>query len=824
MVVDIIPRSPSEPPELAELHQEEVEVAATTRDELQDKFRSRELELAEVRKQLSQLARELQSRDDELAKSRALVAQIYISGSWRITWPLRFVRQIAEETRRRAVLVAGKLGLGGLFGPPVVSDGRNSELREAPLPLPLDSTKWSNAAPSAVTSTGPATELQVLQRSGLFDEQYYCQAYRDVRIGQLSPLEHYLTVGGFEGRRPNRLFDSAYYLKTYSDVAKAGLNPALHYFQDGAREGRDPSAEFDTSYYLEANPDVATSGIDPLVHFLRYGAAEGRLPLPPETNLQVLQRSGLFDEQFYCEAYPDVRIGQLSPLEHYLSVGGFEGRRPNRLFDSAYYLRTYSDVAKAGVNPALHYFEYGARERRNPSTEFDTSCYLEANPDVATSGMNPLVHFLRFGATEKRLPLRPETRMPEIEMQALRLFVQQELRGLHESIGSLRALFLSEKLSRNEVGYDVVVTPGEINHKHGTGFLVDRLFGNRSNLLSIRAANHYGGDHCFGDDSLLIAHEHRSRPRSIEQTLRNLGDRIPKRIFCVPFLPDDLLTSIALRDVFNAPLCLYLMDDQNVTASTIADSLMSEFLERCDLRLTTHSEMREAYERKYGLKFYLLPAVVPARLISTSISQPEPELIRQRAGALVGSIWGRAWFDRLKIVIGKSGLACHWFGNHQNPAVRISAEELVEAGIRAHGVVSEEVLAHQLRRFPFAIVPTGTLDENDDAAWASGLSLPGRILFALATSNTPIILLGSSKTPAARLIEQFRIGVRCDYTAESFLSAVHRVVDPEYQAEMRANAIRIAPMLSAEGIGEWIDRSLELRRACDDRFEQLMPA
>jgi len=670
----------------------QLEVAANTRDELQDKLRRRESELGEVHTQLSQLSRELQSRDDELARLRALVAQIYSSGSWRMTLPLRFLGQITGAIRRRSVLLAKRLGVGGLLGHRVFSDGTNSEAREARSPLPLEAAKGPDAAPPQAASTEPETEMQVLQQSGLFDEQFY----------------------------------------------------------------------------REANPDVGTDGI--------------------------------------------------SPLEHYFSVGGFEGRRPNRLFDSDYYFSTYPDVAKAGVNPALHYFLYGALEGRDPSAEFDTSYYLEANPDVAASGMNPLVHFLRFGAAERRLPLQPET-----EMQALQRFVQQEVRGLHESIGSLRALFLSDKLSRAEVGYDVVITPSEINYQHGTGFLVDRLFGNRTNILSIRAANHYGGDHHFGDESLLIAHEHSSRPRSIEQTLRNLGDRIPKRIFCVPFLSDDLLTAITLHDVFKAPLCLYLMDDQNVTTPAIPDSLMREFLERCALRLTTHSEMREAYESKYGLKFYLLPAVVPARLISTAVSQPEPELVRERAGALVGSIWGRAWFDRLKTVISDSGLACHWFGNHQNPAFRISAEEMVEAGIQARGVVSEEVLARQLRRFPFAIVPTGTLDENDDAAWASALSLPGRILFILATSNAPIILLGSSKTPAAKLIAHFRIGVRCDYTAESFLSAVHRVIDPEYQGEMRANAVRIAPKLSAEGVGEWIDRSLELGRACDDRFEQLMP-
>jgi hypothetical protein len=672
--------------------QQELGVAATARDALQDKLRSRESELREVQTRLSQLSEELQSRDSELAQSRALVAQIYSSGSWRITLPLRFLRRIADAIRRGSVSLAERLGVGGLFRHKVLSDGTNPEAGEVGLPLPRETAGRPDAALPGAASAEPETEMQVLQRSGLFDERFYCEANPDVGSSGISPLEHYLSVGGFEGRRPNRLFDSAYYLSTYPDVAKAGVNPALHYFLHGAMEGRDPSAEFDTSYYLESNADVAASGVNPLVHFLRCGAAEGRLPLQPETEMQVLQR-----------------------------------------------------------------------------------------------------------------------------------FVHQELCGLHESIGSLRALLLSDKLPRDEVGYDIVITPNEINYQHGTGFLVDRLFGNRSNVLSIRAANHYGGDHHFGDESLMISHEDLSRPISIEQTLRGLGGRIPKRIFCVPFLSADLLTAIALRDVFKAPLCLYLMDDQNVTTPAIPDSLMREFLEKCDLRLTTHSEMRKAYESKYGLKFYLLPAVVPARLISASISRPEPELVRQRTGTLVGSIWGRGWFDRLRTAIGDSGLSCHWFGNHQSPIFRISPEELLDAGIQAKGVVSEEVLAHQLRQFPFAIVPTGTLDENDDAAWASALSLPGRILFILATSNTPIILLGSSKTPAARLIEHFRIGVRSDYTAESFFSAVRRVINPECQAEMRANAIRIAPKLSAEGIGEWMDRSLELGRACDDRFEQLMP-
>jgi hypothetical protein len=195
--------------------------------------------------------------------------------------PLRFLRQVAGAIRRRSVLLAQRLGLGGLFGHPVFSDGTNSGAREGRLPLP----------PRAA-STEPETEMQIFQRSGLFDEQFYCETNPEVGSGEISPLEHYLSVGGFEGRRPNRLFDSAYYLSAYPDVAKAGVNPALHYFQYGTLEGRDPSAEFDTSYYLEANPDVATSEINPLVHFLRFGAQEGRFPRQEcyEHDLQKLGR------------------------------------------------------------------------------------------------------------------------------------------------------------------------------------------------------------------------------------------------------------------------------------------------------------------------------------------------------------------------------------------------------------------------------------------------------------------------------------------------------------------------------------------------------
>jgi chromosome segregation ATPase len=72
------------------------------------------------------------------------------------------------------------------------------------------------------------------------------------------------------------LFDQQWYLSRYPDVAAAGVDPTEHYLQFGAAEGRNPSAKFDTVYYLQSNPDVAAAGVNPLLHYIQFGISEGR--------------------------------------------------------------------------------------------------------------------------------------------------------------------------------------------------------------------------------------------------------------------------------------------------------------------------------------------------------------------------------------------------------------------------------------------------------------------------------------------------------------------------------------------------------------------
>jgi len=72
------------------------------------------------------------------------------------------------------------------------------------------------------------------------------------------------------------VFDQDWYLDQNPDVKTKGIDPIVHYLREGALEGRDPCRNFSTSGYLRSNPDVAESGINPLFHYIMYGASEGR--------------------------------------------------------------------------------------------------------------------------------------------------------------------------------------------------------------------------------------------------------------------------------------------------------------------------------------------------------------------------------------------------------------------------------------------------------------------------------------------------------------------------------------------------------------------
>jgi hypothetical protein len=382
-------------------------------------------------------------------------------------------------------------------------------------------------------------------------------------------------------------------------------------------------------------------------------------------------------------------------------------------------------------------------------------------------------------------------------------------------LGYLDALLRGQLNGAGSV--DVVVTANEINDRHGTGVLLKRILKGRPCIFCIRSRNHWGR-HDFGDWNVTLSHQGYERPECFRHVQRFLAGRQVNSVLCVPFLIDELLTSIAIHDTFDARLCAYVMDDQNVATSVIPDPLMREFLEKSSLRLATHPELRSAYEQKYGLPFFLLPAVAPEHLISREPFEPLHDRTACRA-ALMGSFWDQSWFDALCSALRNSGWRIDWYGNNRSPFLEFPDNHLAQAGITPLGVVSEDRLAVELRKYPFVIVPAAPLDGHETNPGVASLSLPGRILFAAATSNTPILVVGSENTCAARFVRHFGIGETVPYNSTKLSAAMTHLSDPSIQSALRRKAATIAPSFSDQGIVDWLQTSIHQGHAADTRFE-----
>lgn len=101
------------------------------------------------------------------------------------------------------------------------------------------------------------------RRRGLFDPDFYLAKYPDVRAAGIDPLQHYVTNGAAEGRKPHRLFDPAYYLCQRPEARVAGVDPLLDFLEGGARTA-NPHPLFDCAGDASALVDYAAKNLAPL--------------------------------------------------------------------------------------------------------------------------------------------------------------------------------------------------------------------------------------------------------------------------------------------------------------------------------------------------------------------------------------------------------------------------------------------------------------------------------------------------------------------------------------------------------------------------------
>ena len=238
-----------------------------------------------------------------------------------------------------------------------------------------------------------------------------------------------------------------------------------------------------------------------------------------------------------------------------------------------------------------------------------------------------------------------------LELEPNQNTIQQKLDLLRQNAAQFtnRELQVSERFKDISMAMDVVITPNEVNRHHGTGILVIRMFEQSQHILSIRTFDHYHGEQDFGEVSFVCSCSGLSRAEVFLKVLQELSGARINRILCIPYFPEDVLVALAIKEIFGVKLCTYIMDDQNVHVQGIPDSLMCELLEKSSLLLAISPEVRDAYEQKYDHKFWLLPGIVPQKLLQPVVCDRSQydEFTQSKRGILVGNIWTQRWLDDL---------------------------------------------------------------------------------------------------------------------------------------------------------------------------------
>ena len=204
----------------------------------------------------------------------------------------------------------------------------------------------------------------------------------------------------------SQLFDVEYYLNTYLDVKEAGIDPVRHYIKHGVREARNPSKDFNTREYIKSNPELFKMKSNPLVHYIMrkypevYAQVLGldetlksksKVILEKEKDLIKIIRDGaFFDTNFYLSQL-DFEGDRSLPdlLTHFYEEGSKAYKSPVQWFDIQTYISNRNDVLESGFNPYLHFLEYGYQENR----EFSPLIELSEAKSLLANSKNKWVYF-----------------------------------------------------------------------------------------------------------------------------------------------------------------------------------------------------------------------------------------------------------------------------------------------------------------------------------------------------------------------------------------------------------------------------------------------
>ena len=196
--------------ELENHHKSKIKILSDTKSELQ--------KLTDKAKELRKLNRDLQkdkwNLQDQVRFYKDQVEAYHNSTSWRITAPIRGIKNILRSIKHSLLNIKTPQKLNNF------SDYKKQNSED------LISEKLDESFPEM----SDKDNLNLIKQSKLFDANFYSTQYPDLINNETQPLDHY-------------------------------------YFH-GWKEGCNPSATFNTLAYIAANPSIKGSSNCPLVHFI----------------------------------------------------------------------------------------------------------------------------------------------------------------------------------------------------------------------------------------------------------------------------------------------------------------------------------------------------------------------------------------------------------------------------------------------------------------------------------------------------------------------------------------------------------------------------
>ena len=143
------------------------------------------------------------------------------------------------------------------------------------------------------------------------------------------------------------LFNEQWYLSRYPDIARAKILPIRHFAEYGAAECRNPSSAFDSEHYANCYPHYSETYRSPIEHFIRIGRQQGYDATGlPEYERWVTAYDTLTDEDLQ-RIHKDFNQASLPPVVIFHVLGTQDCDRINQIFEAV--------IAQIGSRPVLHF-------------------------------------------------------------------------------------------------------------------------------------------------------------------------------------------------------------------------------------------------------------------------------------------------------------------------------------------------------------------------------------------------------------------------------------------------------------------------------------